>query len=99
MLFMRSLLVNVLMWIWTFSCAIIAVPLAIFGRMPLMYTARVWGHGIQFLAKYIIGLTYEIQDRHLIPQTGSYILACKHQSAWETSMTQILSFDSSIILK
>jgi 1-acyl-sn-glycerol-3-phosphate acyltransferase len=99
MLFVRSLFANVIIWIWTISCALIAVLLSIGGRMPLMHTARIWGHGVQFLIKYIVGLSYEIQDSHHIPKSGSYILACKHQSAWETSMTQILSFDSAIILK
>jgi 1-acyl-sn-glycerol-3-phosphate acyltransferase len=99
MIYVRSLLVNVIVVIWTFSCALVAVVLALGGRLPLMHMARIWGHGIQFLAKYIVGITYEIQDRHNIPKQGSYILACKHQSAWETSMTQILSFDSSIVLK
>lgn len=99
MIFMRSLLFNICFMAWTFLCAVYAVIVSIFGRMPLMYTARIWGMGVQFFLKHIIHLTYEIQGRHHIPQSGPYILACKHQSAWETTVIQMLCFDSAIILK
>jgi 1-acyl-sn-glycerol-3-phosphate acyltransferase len=99
MIFLRSLLFNFCFIVWTFLCTIYAVLVSVFGRMPLMYTARTWGVGVQVMLKHIINLTTEFQDRHHIPQSGPYILACKHQSAWDTTIIQILCFDSSIILK
>lgn len=99
MIFLRSLIFNLCFMVWTFLCALFSVIVSVGGRMPLMYTAQVWGIGIRVLLKYVVNLTSEIQDRHHVPQSGPYILACKHQSAWETTVIQLVCFDSAIILK
>jgi len=70
-----------------------------FGRKPMIFLAKHWGTGAQALLKILVGITYEIQGTHHIPKSGSYIFACKHQSAWDTTMIQLLSYDSAFILK
>ncbi len=51
------------------------------------------------LEKYILGLTYEIRGAENLPQSGSYIVAAKHQSSYETFKLHILFDDPSIVLK
>ena len=39
---------------------------------------------IAFLLKHIVEITIEYRGRENIPDDGKFIVACKHQSAWET---------------
>ena len=54
---------------------------------------------IHFLERTILGLDYEIRGIENLPREGSYILAAKHQSAWETMKLHLLINDPAIILK
>jgi 1-acyl-sn-glycerol-3-phosphate acyltransferase len=51
------------------------------------------------LEKYIIGLNYEIRGSEHLPIDGTYIVAAKHQSAYETLKLHRLFGDPTIILK
>lgn len=54
---------------------------------------------IGILEKYILGLTYEVEGIENIPQKGPYIVAMKHQSAYETLKIFHLFGDIRIIFK
>ncbi|WP_085784414.1 lysophospholipid acyltransferase family protein [Candidatus Nucleicultrix amoebiphila] len=98
MLFLRSLLFNILFYIWTTFVVCLSLPGFILGRRYTITCSILWGHGTQFLLKYINGITYEIRGRHHIKK-GPYIFACKHQSAWDTTMIEVIAPYSAIILK
>ncbi len=51
------------------------------------------------LEKYIIGLDYRVSGREHIPQNGSYIIAMKHQSVYETLKMFHIFGDCRILLK
>lgn len=51
------------------------------------------------LERYVLGLRYEIRGAEHLPESGSYIVAAKHQSAFETMKLHILFKDPAIILK
>ncbi len=70
----------------------------VFGQKLAIYAAYFWGIGTHFLLRGICGVTYEIQGQENW-QGEAAIFACKHQSALETSMIQVLAFNSAIILK
>jgi len=44
----------------------------------------IYGGYIALIEKYILGLKLEIRGMENIPKTGAYIIAAKHQSAFET---------------
>ena len=44
----------------------------------------VYGGYMTLIERYILGLTLEIKGLENIPKTGAYIIAAKHQSAFET---------------
>lgn len=46
--------------------------------------SKVYGDYITFIEKWIMGLTLEIRGLENIPASGAYIIAAKHQSAFET---------------
>ena len=69
-----SLFLSIVMcWAWCYppkKCA------AIIGKY--------YGGYITFIEKYIMGLTLEIKGKEHMPKDGVYIIAAKHQSAFET---------------
>jgi len=54
---------------------------------------------IAYVERYVLGLTYKVEGLENIPKDGRYILASKHQSAFETLKIPILIDDPAIILK
>jgi len=70
-----------------------------FGRLTVIKSARGWGEGVRFLMRWILNITVEIRGRENLPEDRPVIVACKHQSAWETTYIQNLAFNSAVILK
>ena len=54
---------------------------------------------IFLLEKYILNLDYKIEGWENVPQDSGFILACKHQSAYETLRLPYLFADIAIVLK
>jgi 1-acyl-sn-glycerol-3-phosphate acyltransferase len=46
--------------------------------------SRFYGGYIALIEKYVLGLTLEIKGMENLPKSGGYIIAAKHQSAFET---------------
>jgi len=46
--------------------------------------SEVYGGYVSFIEKYIMGITLEVKGLSNIPKDGAFILASKHQSAFET---------------
>lgn len=46
--------------------------------------STIYGGYIALIEKYVLGLTLEVKGAENLPQTGGYIIASKHQSAFET---------------
>jgi len=54
---------------------------------------------VYFLERFILGLDYEVRGQENLPQDGSFIIAAKHQSAYETLKLHMLFKDPAVILK
>lgn len=83
MTFLRSLLFNLYFYLLTTAMALAGLPLL---AMPWRWTmrySRVWTQLVLFGLKLICRLDYRIVGRDRLPE-GPCLIACKHQSAWET---------------
>jgi 1-acyl-sn-glycerol-3-phosphate acyltransferase len=60
--------------------------------------ARKWGRGTNFLLKHIVGIDVEFRGQEYL-KGGPHLIACKHQSLWETAMIETLVPGCAIILK
>ena len=60
--------------------------------------SQVWANGIMFLMKYVVGLDYRVEGRENVPD-GPCIIACNHQSLWETAALCVIFPDASIVAK
>jgi len=99
MLNFRSLLFTASFYSVTLVLIVLTLPFYFFlTRKYAWYVARFWIKTSLWLAKYIVGMTYQIEGVENIPK-GACIIAAKHQSAWET-MALLLHFaDPVLILK
>lgn len=83
MIYLRSTLFNLLWLLWTTGvtllCAL-AIPLPPRASTNL---GRAWAYGTTLLLRAVCGVRMEIRGRENIPE-GACLIACKHQSAWET---------------
>ncbi|WP_407041820.1 lysophospholipid acyltransferase family protein [Candidatus Liberibacter solanacearum] len=99
MIFVRSLIFNILFLINTFAILIVLLLLNLFmTRKQCLYLAKIWAHTNQLLLKYITRTNIQIEGIENIPKTGC-IIAIKHQSSWDTFFFLTCIEDPIFILK
>ena len=98
--YLRSVVFIVLVVIWTLvlSLAVPVLWLADASSAKVRAVSQLWANGIVWLFKYVVGLDYREQGRENIP-TGPCIIACNHQSLWETAVLCAIFPDASIVAK
>tara|TARA_B100001750_G_scaffold201300_1_gene175983 strand:- start:1189 stop:1902 length:714 start_codon:yes stop_codon:yes gene_type:complete len=100
MIYIRSTLFHVLFFIMTLVLCLFYLWTLV---LPRKWAWTILYHGyfrvIGVLEKYVLGLTYKIEGRENIPDTGPYLVAMKHQSTYETLKIFHLFGDIRIILK
>ena len=97
--FIRSTIFNICFYILTAISCILLLPTLVLPRSAFLTVVRSFVHVTAFLEKYILGLTYEIRGQEHLPEKPPYIVAAKHQSAYETLKLHLLFDDPAIVLK
>jgi 1-acyl-sn-glycerol-3-phosphate acyltransferase len=94
----RSLLFNVLFYVTTTLFVVIGSPLLFAPRRWAMAALAVHGRFELWLLKVIVGTRLEVRGREKLPN-GPYLVASKHQSAWETFALIPLFRDPALLMK
>lgn len=94
-----SCLYNLSFYIVTTLFCLLLLPTLILPRKIMMAAVYVFVHVNTFLEKHIMGLDYEVRGAEHLPKEGSYIIAAKHQSSYETFKLHILFNNPAIVLK
>lgn len=95
---LRSLLFNVAFYVNFLVQAIVFAPVLLLPERMFWPIGRFWVRSSLWLHRRICGIDDEIRGRENIP-TGGFIVASKHQSAWETLRLVELFPRPSFILK
>jgi len=95
----RALLFNLLFFGWTAVLGVAAIPLLLAPRGATVWLSRYWGRCTAFLLRHVVGLDWTMRGRENLPADGRYILAIKHQSAWDTLMYALMVDDPAVVLK
>jgi 1-acyl-sn-glycerol-3-phosphate acyltransferase len=95
---LRSALFIVFTWVWTLVLALLYLPLLALPRRVMLPAARFWLGGMLGALRVVAGLSWELRGRENLPQ-GPFIVASKHQSAFETFVFHLLLGDPAYILK
>lgn len=98
MLFIRSLLFNLLFYLNTTALVIGGLPTLLLPRHAVFGLARTWARTSLWLLRVICGTQVEFRGTEHIP-AAPFIIAPKHQSIWETFALTLLFDDFSYILK
>ena len=97
--FLRSSLFNLCFYTIVATLCIILLPMLFMPRKIMMNVVYIIIHTTAFLEKHILELTYEIRGAEHLPEKPPYIVAAKHQSAYETFKLHLLFDNPAIILK
>jgi 1-acyl-sn-glycerol-3-phosphate acyltransferase len=98
--YLRSIIFDAAVVIWT----LVLSPTLPYLRLTNASSAQVravsqlWANGIVFLLKYVIGLDYREYGRENVPASPC-IIACNHQSLWETVALSAIFPEASIVAK
>jgi 1-acyl-sn-glycerol-3-phosphate acyltransferase len=92
-----------------FIAAVVILTIVVSLSVPFMWlfnagsptvraVSQVWVRGIMLLFKVVLGLDYREYGRERVPD-GPCIIACNHQSLWETAALSMIFPDASIVAK
>lgn len=98
MIWLRSLLFNVLFFAWTTVMNVVCVPALALPQPVVLGAARLWIRGVLLLLAGICGLRHEVRGAENLP-AGPCIVAAKHQSAWDTLIFILLLDKPSYVFK
>jgi 1-acyl-sn-glycerol-3-phosphate acyltransferase len=98
--YLRSILFDAAVVILTVVVALSMPFMALFkaSSPTVRAVSQIWAGGIMFLRKYVVGLDYRVEGREHDP-AGPCIIACNHQSLWETAALCVIFPDASIVAK
>lgn len=97
-LWIRSFIFNILFYGWTFVCLIILIPFLMLPDRYIVGGIRFWLKGVLWINVHVLKLHFEITGLENLPP-APFILASKHQSAWETFIFHGLFHAPAIVLK
>ena len=94
----RSLIFTVLTFLWTVAFCIAGVPTFFLPRRRLHRMSAVWVRGVFWLLRTVVGLRYELRGVATLP-APPYILAVKHQSAFDALVFHTFLDEPIFVLK
>lgn len=96
--YIRSFLFDASFYVMSFFLMVIFLPLMVLPQAAIFWAGRVWVRITMALLKNIVGLFYRVEGIENIPSSAC-IVACKHESAWETLIFHILLNRPGYVLK
>lgn len=83
----------------TAVACLLCLPLLALPRGALAWAGKLWVRFMLGWLKLTCGLGYRLENWDSLPRDGRYILAAKHQSAWETLALWLFLDNPAVILK
>jgi 1-acyl-sn-glycerol-3-phosphate acyltransferase len=83
MLFLRSLVFNVFLYVFTAFSSIVAMLIGMIRPRHLPGFARWWSCSWLKMYEWVCGVSYTVRGREHMPE-GGCVIAMKHQSTWDT---------------
>ncbi len=96
---LRSIVFTASFYGVTALACLICLPGMFLPRKQFLNIVVGWLEAVYWLERHIMRLDYEVRGAEHLPASDPYIVAAKHQSAYETMKLHILFRDPAIILK
>ena len=94
----RSLLFSLLFYVNMIVLMVVGLPTIVLPYAVFLAILRAWSRISLWLLRTICGVSVEWRGKEKLPH-GSCIVACKHQSVWETFALFMLLDDPTFVLK
>ena len=94
----RSILFGILFYLTTAAFVVLCSPLLLAPRSWSMAALKLHARTELWLLKHIVGLDYEVRGLDKLPKPP-FLVASKHQSAWETFALIPLFHDPALFMK
>lgn len=94
----RSVLFALAFFPWSALCSLVVPVSLVFPRIFMQTIVKVWGMGVRFLLRWIVGLTWRAEGLERVPP-GPCVIAAKHQSAWDTMVFHAVLPDPVYVVK
>lgn len=98
MILLRSLAFNIAFYGWSTLIQIVCLPLLLMHRRHVVAAGRVWTGVSLWLLDVLCGVRHEVRGLENLPGEPC-ILACKHQSAWDTLIFSQVVGDVGYVVK
>jgi 1-acyl-sn-glycerol-3-phosphate acyltransferase len=98
MIVIRSTIFNIALVLVTLVLGILGLPLVLGPRRWICGLRDFWIRLVLWLLKVTVGLSHRFEGLEHLPK-GAFMVASKHQSAWETLALHTIFQDPSIVLK
>ena len=98
MIFIRSTIFNIGLILVTLVLGILGLPLVLGPRRWVCGLRDFWIRLVLHLLRWTVGLSHRVEGLENVPK-GNFMVASKHQSAWETLALHTIFADPSIVLK
>lgn len=96
----RSFLFSLAFLIWSMLCSVLLFWVLLLPmRLARPVIRIVYFRGVHLWERLILGLNYQVTGWEHLPKDGSYIIAAKHQSAYETLKIHLMFPNASIVIK
>ncbi|MCL2673449.1 MAG: 1-acyl-sn-glycerol-3-phosphate acyltransferase [Alphaproteobacteria bacterium] len=99
MLYFRSFVFTVLFFAWAAVASLVSVLLLPFPGRAMRWLARVWAKVVNILLRVVCGIKMQNQINAALLPPRPYIMAVKHQSAWETMVMHLVAPKPATIVK
>jgi 1-acyl-sn-glycerol-3-phosphate acyltransferase len=98
MIVLRSILFSLCFLLWFCVTAVLLLPITLLPRAAAWWVVDLWVRGCLVLLRVICNIRFEMRGRENLPK-GGFILAAKHQSAFETMALHVLAPRPAFIFK
>ena len=97
---LRSFLFSFVFLVWSALSSVLLLWVLLLPRDGARWVVRnFYFRSVYFFERLILGLDFKVTGRENIPAGGSFIIAAKHQSAYETLKIHLLFPNASIVIK
>lgn len=98
--YVRSFIFNIVFFIWMIIVSISCLTAGLFwGYKGINRVGEICSFMVEQFLKIIIGTTTEFRGKEHIPMDGKFLVACKHQSTWETISLHRFVKDPTVVMK
>jgi 1-acyl-sn-glycerol-3-phosphate acyltransferase len=92
----RSFLFALIFYGGTVPAVLLSFPISLFGTRAIRWWAHLWVRYHKACARYLLGVRTRVEGT---PPKGAYLVACKHQSMFETFEIIVMLDQPAMVLK